>query len=133
MRQHALFLSLLCVPLAVNAQHILSPSELPCAEGEAPVHITPLHSDSTCSSFLICIDRSIKPHLHRTHTEHVFVLEGEGVMRLGTIERAVKSGDTIIIPPNTPHSVNVTSDGPLRVVSVQAPFFDGSDRVFVEP
>jgi mannose-6-phosphate isomerase-like protein (cupin superfamily) len=128
-----LTLPLCLLPFLTSAQGILSPKEEPCAEGDGPVHISPLHSDSSCSSFLICIDKSIKPHVHRTHTEHVFVLEGEGVMRLGSIERKVKAGDTIIIPPNTPHSVQVTSSGSLRVVSVQAPFFDGSDRVFVEP
>ncbi|HMC97118.1 MAG TPA: cupin domain-containing protein, partial [Flavobacteriales bacterium] len=83
--------------------------------------------------FLICIDTEVKPHFHRAHTEHVFVLDGEAIMRVGDLVRQIKAGDTMVIPAGTPHSVKVTGDAPLRVVSVQSPRFDGSDRVFLEP
>ena len=116
-----------------QAQSITSVDDQACAPGSDAVRVSPLHSDSTCSSFLICIDTEVKPHLHRVHTEHVFVLDGEGIMRLGDQQRRVKAGDTVVIPAGTAHSVKVTSKEPLRVVSVQAPRFDGSDRVFVDP
>lgn len=129
-------LILLLAPLSfiqeANGQSITSVAEQKCADSEGPVHVSPLHSDSACSSFLICIDTEVKPHLHRMHTEHVFVLDGEGLMRLGDSERAVKAGDAIVIPPGTPHSVRVTGTAPLRVISVQSPHFDGSDRVMLE-
>lgn len=118
---------------SANAQSITSADEQACVPGNDAVRVSPLHSDSTCSSFLICIDTEVKPHLHRVHTEHVFVLDGEGIMRLGDQQRRVKAGDTVVIPAGTAHSVKVTSKEPLRVVSVQAPRFDGSDRVFVDP
>lgn len=117
----------------VCAQSITSLDEQACAHGSDGVRVSPLHSDSTCSSFLICIDTEVRPHLHRVHTEHVFVLDGEGTMRLGDQQRSVKAGDMIVIPAGTAHSVKVTSEEPLRVVSVQAPRFDGSDRVFIDP
>ena len=113
------------------AQSIHSVSEWQCADNEGAVHVTPLHSDSTSSSFLICIDTMVPLHVHRTHTEHVFVLDGEAEMLLGDRSRTVRSGDVIVIPMGTPHAVTVTSKSPLRIISVQAPFFDGSDRVLL--
>ena len=59
------------------------------------------------------------------------MIGGEATMRLGEEERIVKAGDTIIIPPGTVHSARVTSRDPLRVISVQSPYFDGSDRVML--
>lgn len=117
----------------MNGQSITSVHEQVCAPTEGSVHVAPLYSDSTCSSFLICIDTEVRRHLHRFHTEHVHVLDGEGSMHLGDVQRTIRSGDVIVIPPGTPHSVKVTGDAPLRVVSVQSPHFDGSDRVILEP
>lgn len=116
----------------VSAQRFLSAAELPCPEGTGPVRSVMLHSDSACSSFMLCIDVGVKPHLHRTHTEHVFVLNGTAEMMLGDSTRTIRSGDVILIPPGTPHAVKVTSSGPLRVISVQSPHFDGTDRVWLD-
>ncbi len=128
---------LLCCALGLSGstrgQRIISEADRTCATGEGSVHVSALYSDSLCSSFLICIDTEVKPHVHVHHTEHVFVLDGEGVMRLGDVERTVRTGDAIIIPAGTVHAVKVRGTSPLRVISVQAPRFDGTDRVFVTP
>lgn len=131
MRYTAVLFHLVLVLSATSAQRIIDPTAIACAESGTGVHITPLYSDSTASSFLICIDAEVKAHVHRVHTEHVFVIDGEATMRLGEEERTVKAGDTIIIPAGTVHSARVTSSDPLRVISVQSPHFDGSDRVMV--
>ena len=81
------------------------------------------------SSFLIHIKKEVKTHKHLDHVEHVLVLEGEGKMILDKEEFVVRPGDLIFIPKNTFHSVKTTSTIPLKVVSFQAPFFDGKDRV----
>lgn len=126
-----LLVNLLLTLHMASAQRIIDPTAIACAETEGGVHVTPLYSDSTASSFLICIDAEVQAHVHRVHTEHVFVIDGEALMRLGEEQRSVKAGDTIIIPPGTVHSARVTSKVPLRVISVQAPYFDGSDRVMI--
>lgn len=114
------------------AQRIATPAEFVCPEGPGPVRSTILHSDSACTSFLLCIDTRVRPHLHRMHTEHVFVLEGTAVMTLGDSVRTISSGDVVLIPPGTPHAVSVTGGTALKVISVQSPWFDGSDRVFLD-
>jgi mannose-6-phosphate isomerase-like protein (cupin superfamily) len=60
------------------------------------------------------------------------MLEGEGEMAVGDKKFPVKKGDIIFIPRGTVHSLKVTSPVPVKVISLQAPMFDGKDRVFVE-
>lgn len=92
----------------------------------------PLYSDSLSSSFYIVIPKEVKPHYHANHTEQVIVLSGEADMMLGDQKIHIKKGDVIFIPKGTKHSVTVTSADPLKIISVQAPYFDGSDRIMIE-
>ena len=123
----------LSAPGILSAQQYLTPDMPPCNATDSLVQVRPLYSDSLCSSFVICIPRAVAPHYHRHHTEHVTVLEGTAIMQLGDSTFAIAAGRCIVIPKGTPHAVTTTSTLPLRVISVQSPRFDGTDRVFVEP
>ena len=91
-----------------------------------------LFTDSLTSSFAIVIKKEVKAHKHLTHAEHVVVLEGTAQMKLGDKRFEIKKGDVIFIPKNTIHSVKNTGKIPLKVLSFQAPYFDGKDRVFID-
>lgn len=93
---------------------------------------SPLYSDSLASSFCIVIKKEVKEHKHLYHCEHVIVNEGEGLMKLGDKTFTIKKGDVIFIPKNTVHSVKNTGEKPLKVISIQAPYFDGKDRIMTE-
>lgn len=95
-------------------------------------YVKALYSDSLSSSFLIIIPKEVKMHYHATHTEQVVVLSGEADMMLGDQKIHIMAGDVVFIPKGTKHSVNVTSSEPLKIISVQAPLFDGTDRVMVD-
>lgn len=95
-------------------------------------YIAKLFSDSLTSSFCIVIPKEVKAHKHRHHCEQVLVLEGIGSMKLAEKEFIIKKGDLIFIAKNVVHSVKTVGEVPLKVLSIQAPFFDGSDRIFVE-
>lgn len=124
-------LLILCTTIG-QAQHF-PPSTLKTCEGtNAGVQVSPLYSDSLCSSFVICIPKEVRPHLHRTHTEHVVVLEGEGVMQLGDSTFTIAAGHSMVIAPGRVHAVRVTSTIPLRIISVQSPSFDGTDRIMID-
>ncbi len=92
----------------------------------------PLFGDSLASSYVIVIKKEVKLHKHLYHSEHVVVLEGSGQMTLGSKSFAIKKGDVIFIPKNTLHGVISMGEQPLKVLSVQAPKFDGKDRVFID-
>lgn len=114
------------------AQNTQNTDTIQCPAGVENIYSRPLYSDSLCSSFVIFIKKEVKLHKHLHHTEHVTVLDGEATMTLGDKVFTVKKGDFIFIPKNTPHKVVTTSQTPLKVISLQAPYFDGTDRVLLE-
>lgn len=91
-----------------------------------------LYTDSLASSFVIFVKKEVKEHRHAAHAEHVLVLDGEAAMSVGSRSFKIKKGDLVFIPKNTWHSVKVSSPAPLKVLSMQAPVFDGSDRILKE-
>lgn len=90
-----------------------------------------LFSDSLCSSFFLNIEKEVKAHKHEYHSEHVFIASGTGMMRLADTTFFIEKGMLVYIPKGTVHAVKVT-EAPLKVVSIQAPFYNGKDRIFVE-
>lgn len=96
------------------------------------IYNRPIYSDSLASSFVIFIKKEVKKHKHVSHSEHVYILDGEGEITIGDKKLKVKKGDIIFIPKNTFHSLKVLSEKPVKVISIQAPLFDGKDRVMAE-
>src|SRR2546427_6927473 len=61
--------------------------------------------------------RSWPQHYHLANEEAVFVLEGEGTLRLGKQELAISAGDYIALPSGDPeqaHQIVHHSGAPLR-------------------
>lgn len=96
------------------------------------IYVEKLAEDSLSSVFLIWVKKFVPFHKHLEHTESVYILEGSGEMQLGDSIFQVNAGNYLFIPKNTPHKVVVTSQNPLKVISIQTPMFDGSDRVVLE-
>lgn len=96
------------------------------------IYVKSIAGDSLSSGFVIIIKKEVKLHKHLQHSEFVVVLEGEGKMSLGDKEFTIQKNDIIFIPKNTPHKVITTSKKPLKVVSIQSPYFDGKDRIMLE-
>ncbi len=131
MRRHLLYILLFCFIQTANAQFIDLDTILVIDDYEN-VSSQKLYSDSLVTTFEIWVKKEVPLHKHEFHTEQVMVLEGEGNMRLGNEWKIIKTGDLIIIPAGTLHQVIVTSSIPLKVLSIQAPEFDGSDRVIMK-
>ena len=126
-----LFLLLFLFPLFAKAQN-QSLDTIKAPSNYDNIYSRTIASDSLSSSFVIFIKKEVKKHKHATHTENVYILDGEGEMLLGDKTFKVKKGDMIFIPMNTVHSLKVTSSIPVKVLSVQSPSFDGKDRIFVD-
>ncbi len=122
--------SLFC--MVVQAQTFQNADTVSCPDSLENIYVRPLYSDSLSSSFVIFIKNEVKLHKHNAHTEHVMVLQGEGTMVLGDSTFTIKKGDIVFIPKGTPHKVLTTSKIPLKVISIQSPNFDGSDRLMLE-
>lgn len=128
----SLFTILFLAGVSIFAQSVVSPDTLSPQREYENVYVEKLHSSSDASSFLIWVKNEVQPHFHQHHTEHVYVIEGTGVMLLNEGLIAIKPGDVIILPQGTVHAVKRTGDKPLKVLSVQSPEFKGEDRVIAE-
>jgi len=102
------------------------------ASGTKNISVKNLSHHANSSSFIIWVKDSVKAHYHKEHTETILVLEGEGEMMLGNDTVMLSKGVFVEIPPETIHSVKVTSRRRIKVLSVQAPEFMGEDRHFIE-
>lgn len=121
---------LAALSLQAQTQNVWGTDTMVTPKGDG-AFVRPAGSDSLSSGNIIWIKKELKPHKHLKHSEHVYIIDGEAEMRLGSATIKVKNGDVIFIPKGTVHSVKVTSKRPLKVLSVQAPYADGTDRVYV--
>jgi quercetin dioxygenase-like cupin family protein len=95
------------------------------------IHVEQISNDSNQTAFVIWIKNEVALHKHEWHTENVYILDGKGEMTLGDEKFVVKKGDYFNIPEGTPHALKVLSSGPVKVLSIQSPYFDGSDRILI--
>lgn len=67
--------------------------------------------------------------LHRHHvTEEIYhVTHGCGLMTLGEAVFPIAVGDSILIPPGTPHCVENTGQAALRILCCCAPAYSHAD------
>jgi len=70
-------------------------------------------------------------HLHRRTEELYHVTDGEGRMTLGDTSFVVRAGDTVLIPPGTPHCIRNTGAAPLRILCCCSPAYSHEDTVLL--
>ena len=70
-------------------------------------------------------------HLHRTSEEIYTFLSGMGRVKVGDEEREVREGDSVVLPPGTPHKIWNTGAAPLRLLCCCAPPYSDDDTVIL--
>jgi mannose-6-phosphate isomerase-like protein (cupin superfamily) len=66
-------------------------------------------------------------HRHGKTGEIYHITDGTGMMTLGDITFEVSKGDTIYIPPTTPHCVHNTGKVPLKILCCCSPPYSHND------
>ncbi len=66
-------------------------------------------------------------HRHRVSEELYHVTAGEGEMTLGDARFAIRAGDTVAIPPGTPHCVKNTGPATLTILCCCSPPYAHDD------
>lgn len=119
--------------LAVRSigQTVLQPEKTEPKVAYVNIHVQKIAGDSLSSTFIIWIKKNVKSHFHQAHSEVVMVMGGKGTMQLGKETVNLEKGVLVFIPKGAIHSVTTTSRKPLKVLSIQSPHFDGSDRVVI--
>lgn len=126
------FKLLLCLLMAQFAQSQVIKLDSINFDSEKSVNLKSLSHSEDASSYVIEIKDTIKPHYHKVHTELIYVLEGRAKFYFKEKTMHIEAGDFFEIPRNAVHAVKVTSEQPLKVISIQAPEFNGEDRIFIE-
>ncbi len=130
--RHALIVIFIALRFASGAQSLCNTDTIAHHTTSENIYNKALFADSLSSSFCIVIKKEVKAHKHVYHSEQVVVLEGEASMKLDGKTFAIKKGDVVFIPRGSVHSAKVTSKVPLKIISIQSPKFDGTDRVMVD-
>ena len=66
-------------------------------------------------------------HSHRVTEELYHITQGAGMMTLGYERFGVAAGDTVLIPPGTPHCVEATGSEPLHILCCCSPAYSHED------
>jgi mannose-6-phosphate isomerase-like protein (cupin superfamily) len=91
------------------------------------------HGSSTMSFAEASVDprATTRMHLHRAAEEIYHITQGTGKMRLGKAEFDIRRGDTIVIPPGTPHNVTSDGDEALKILCVCHPAYADEDTTLL--
>jgi uncharacterized cupin superfamily protein len=77
-----------------------------------------------CSHYELPAGKTAFPfHFHSALEEGIFVLEGEGTLRVGKDAVPVRAGDYVAFPPgpDAPHALTAAATGPMRYLCLSAP------------
>lgn len=66
-------------------------------------------------------------HRHNRSEELYHVTAGQGLMQLDDACFVIRQGDTVSIPPGTPHAVENTGSDPLRILCCCSPPYSHDD------
>jgi mannose-6-phosphate isomerase-like protein (cupin superfamily) len=107
--------------------------ENPLKPGEKAQTIT-FAQDDTISLLVLRVTEGVwvKPHIHKTHDETVYIIKGTGQMLVNDKWVDIKPGSLHFNPMRKVHSVKNTGNEPLVVISIFTPAMKEPDRHFVE-
>lgn len=66
-------------------------------------------------------------HRHRSSEELYYIVAGQGSLTLGAAQFRVEPGDTVLIPPGTPHCVSADAAADLRILCCCSPAYSHDD------
>jgi quercetin dioxygenase-like cupin family protein len=117
--------------IITNIDEILKDN--PLKAGEKFQLISVAQDDTVTLSVLRLTEGAVvKPHLHKTHDETVYVIKGTGQMSINGKWVDVKAGSLHFNPMGKVHATKNTGNEPLVAVSVFTPSMKAPDRYFVE-
>lgn len=76
--------------------------------------------------------QSTRAHFHPKAEEIYYLLSGMGLMRVGSEEKVVRSGDAIAIPPGISHKISQIGKDDLVFLCCCSPGYEPADVVFTE-
>ncbi|NOX19956.1 MAG: cupin domain-containing protein [Nitrospirae bacterium] len=81
---------------------------------------------------IIPVGSKTKLHRHNRSEEIYHITSGTGLMILGNEKFVIQAGDTICIPPGTPHQVQNTGNTLLKILCCCSPPYSHSDTELLQ-
>jgi mannose-6-phosphate isomerase-like protein (cupin superfamily) len=85
------------------------------------------NKNQSLAEAIIAVGEKTQLHRHLQSEELYHITAGHGLMQLGEERFAIGPGDTVAIPPGTPHAVENSGDEPLRILCCCAPPYSHDD------
>ncbi len=90
------------------------------------------NANQSLAEAIVPSGQGTKLHRHLRSEEIYHVTAGEGRMVLGDQKFAINPGDTICIPPGTPHRVDNTGPTELKILCSCSPPYSHADTELLE-
>jgi quercetin dioxygenase-like cupin family protein len=118
-------------PIITHIDEILKANPM---EAGKNVRMITIAQDDAITLFLIRVTQGfvLKPHIHKTHDESVYVIKGAGQMLINDKWVDIKPGSVHFNPMGKVHSLKHAGDEELVVISVFTPALKEPDRHFVD-
>jgi Cupin domain/Carboxypeptidase regulatory-like domain len=84
----------------------------------APSKSSPVGCTATSTATLVQLREPLAEHIHAEADEMIYVVAGEGVLRIGSVDMTLSAGTFAVIPRGTPHTVTRKSNTPMIMVSI---------------
>lgn len=84
------------------------------------------------SALLVQVRGVLPPHLHRRTREVLYLIQGQGLFRLGTAAFPLRPGSVVRVEPGQVHTFSSDSESLAVFFVVTTPRWDESDRVVAD-
>jgi len=117
--------------IITHIDEILKDNPLKAGEKAQTINIA---QDDTISLLVLRVTEGVgvKPHVHKTHDETIYVIKGTAQMFINGKWVDIKPGSLHFNPMGKVHTVKNTGNEPLVVISIFTPAMKEPDRHFVE-
>ncbi len=118
------------IPIITHIDEILNANPIEAGQKSRMIKIA---EDDTITLFVVrAIEGfALKPHLHKTHDESVFVIRGTGEMLINDKLVDIKPGSLHYNSIGKVHSIKQTGKEELVIISIFTPALKEADRHFV--
>ncbi len=99
---------------------------------DAESHLVTLFHGQGMTLSMAQIKGSLKPHMHNTHEETIYVFRGKGQALVGSRWEDLSAGTVLHFPVQVVHSIRAEAGDPLVFLCYFVPGMKEMDRVFVD-
>ena len=90
------------------------------------------NANQSFAEAIVPVRVTTKLHRHRASEEIYYIIAGKGQMTLGAESSTVQAGDTVCIPPGTPHNIANIGTAELRILCCCAPAYSHDDTELLD-